>query len=116
MNFYCFDFHGAYLGHMDGSGTFFDGRGCKWARLADGRKVYDLDGIYRGHIDAQGSFFSERGICRGYLRGWTDDERSCAGVQQASACKPQPDLTLLGSHSLHSTSQRGRSPASRSLT
>ena len=72
MTYYCFDFYGRYLGYMDGKGEFYDSRGGRWARLVDGRKVYDLGGLYQGYIDAQGSFFNADGVCRGYLRGWTD--------------------------------------------
>lgn len=81
MNFYSFDFHGAYLGYMDESGNFFDSRGIKWAELRSGCRVYDLAGNYRGHIDAQGSFFAESGVCRGYLRGWMDPTIRPAGLK-----------------------------------
>ena len=70
MHYYCFDFRGAYLGYVDGDGTFYDNQGNRWARVNGHCRVYDLDGRYRGWINAQGSFFAEDRTCRGYLRDW----------------------------------------------
>jgi hypothetical protein len=70
MNYYCFDFHGSYLGYVDQDGSFFDRHGNQWARLSEEYRVYDLTGRERGRIDVQGSLFAEDGSCLGYLQGW----------------------------------------------
>jgi hypothetical protein len=70
MDLYCYDFHGVYLGRLDGEGTFFDAGGDRRARVLDCGDVYDFDGCYLGRINAQGSYFGADGICRGYVRDW----------------------------------------------
>jgi len=66
--YYFFDFRGAYLGYLDGSGQFFDESGVQWGRLGNGGKVLGGDGRERGYLNAQGCFFEPNGACRGYLR------------------------------------------------
>ena len=69
MDRYCFDFRGAYLGHIDEHGLFFDTQGTMRARVAE-PGIYDLDGQCLGRIDAQGSMFAKDGTCWGYVRNW----------------------------------------------
>ena len=75
--FYFFDFHGSYLGYLNGEGSFRDPNGEEWARLREDRRVVGLDGREHGYLNAQGCYFEPSGTCRGYLRDWPngDEER-----------------------------------------
>jgi len=93
MDLYCFDFHGVYLGRLDGEGTFFDPCGSKQARVLERGGVYDFEGRYLGRIDAQGSYFGADGTCRGYVRDW-----HCLAALPPPPSPLPSDRALMGSH------------------
>ncbi|MGD9765730.1 MAG: 4-fold beta flower protein [Candidatus Binatia bacterium] len=70
MNHYCFDFYGAYVGHIDQDGLMYDPDGKPCARVAEDGSVHDLARRHLGHLDCQGSFLADDGTCPWYARDW----------------------------------------------